>query len=665
MKSPSTEHIHNRALGWEKLNRQSWTRANDTISFVEEGQQWDPMVVKSRESDRKETLTFNLLHKHLRAIQAKGKNIELTLNLNATNDAWREKVEETNSFRMLLRHIMLNSEHLRAFEKSLETVYAYGQSVLFINVVRENEETLNTIPVIQSLDDPSKAFFDPKAPSPTKHDGRYCGIKIEMDKKMLVELYPSLKRANDLVDKNTIIDYWYKETRAAKFCKLVGGEYKREDLLEDDDVKASNGDEKQGSYTVIRYIRILNDRKKPLEVAQDWPGEGLPMVYNYGLTSWTAEGSQSFPFAWHMMDAQMLHNYIGSQLATMVKNVTSDKWLFTSSHVRTPRAQEYAKNINQLDGGMVFDDDPSGAQVRRETAAPVAPGLAQLYEVSKQEIEDVAGAFMGSQGAEVKATSGVALDKMFNRMDILQNNVIQAHIHTIDVVGSIIRKMIPRIYTENRTIVVGTPNGESAALVINQVLSTAMVKNNIKDIDSNFHYSISAGISSDLQKQNTLSYLNQLYAAAPQSIPLTIDLYAKMLDTPYSEELGRRFAGMVDPTLQKFSQGQISQQQFQMYQQQQKQQQQQQQQQMASQNPQAQMMQAKTQESVSNAQTAQYKAQTERYKEMQAASSTQAQTQLSQSEMLSKNYNDEQTRQLEEFKVHMQRADDLTKVYGQ
>lgn len=658
MKTPKVKTVLNRAQEWAKLNNDSWERGKNAIEFIEQGEQWDQKSLADREYANKSTLQFNLVYKHLRAMQAKGKNIELSLNLNATNDAWKNNVEETNAFRMLLNHIMLGEEQKRSFANSLDKVYSYGQSALFVDVVRENEETLNNTIAIRCINDPSQAFFDKNAQSLTRNDGAYCGLKIAIDKGALLALYPALKGKGIAQEKNIVIDYWWRESKNVKFMMLIGGEFKREDMLTDDDVLSNGGEFETGPVTVIKYMRILNERVKPLEPAQIWPAEDLPLVYNYGLTIWTPQGMQSYPFGSHMQDAQIMHNVIGSQIATMVKNTTSDKWFLTPDMVQSQRAKEAASNINQIEGAVILDKDIDGIQARRESSSQIPPSIMQAYEQSKQEIEDIAGAFMDAS-SEVRAISGVALDKMFNRQDILQNNVVMAHIHTIDTVGKIVRRMISRVYTENRSIVIETPNGDAQSIEINKRLATGKIQNNIKDIDSNFHYKITAGISTGVENKNVITFLNELYGLVPQAAPLTLDIYMKCLDTPYAEELSRRTSGMVDPSLVAYSQGMMSQQQFQQQQQMQQQQQQQQQ----AQSPQAQLINAKVQSEQSKAQTSMFKAQTERQKMIDDRVVDQTQAQVQMQQIQSDNYNQEMHRQLEAQKAMIGHYNDLLKMY--
>lgn len=565
MKAPTPKKIEELFQNWRKANYDSFLRAEECIDFAELGQQWDASQESIRDINNKETLVFNITNKLLRAEQAKGKDVEFSLNLTALNDEY--SLEETNAFKAILNEITLNESNRRVFQHGLDKVYAYGQAVLLADVGYENSKSLNKIPVIKSLENPSDAFFDCNALLPTKVDGRYCGYKKRISKKELIQLHPELKKAQWLKDRNDVYDCWYRVPKKYVFRKLVDGTFKREDLITDDDDKAKGVKDKVERIRwvdEIYFTRVCN--KKVLIKPRLYPTRNLPMVYHYGCTVWTTSGHQSLPFIYHLIGAQQLHNYIGSQTATIIKNSTGVKWLLTPGMIQSERAREYAEEINQTEGAIVLDDDPNGRLPEKISADELPVSLGEFFNIYKQEISDIAGAFSTGDGAEAKAISGVALDKLFNRIDILQNNTIQAHIHVIDTVCQLVQDMIPHLYTEERKIIATMADGEAKTIVINQKTLTGKIINNVKDIDNEFVYSISAGPSTALQRQNTVESLKELYAVNPAAAQLTAHIFVRNLGMADSDELSRLLSANIDPMLIKYSQGEITKDQLQTYQ---------------------------------------------------------------------------------------------------
>lgn len=655
MKDYSAKHIVKLAQEYQDCNQASFDRGIDAIDFVQNNNQWDPKVVRLRNEKRSETLTFNMLKNVVDSNKAKAKNIDLSINLNPLTDSY--DIEESKAFKLILKQIMFNQQNEHVLNSFNEKAYDFGSSVMFVNVVRENDLSLNNIIKLEMLKDPRNAFFDPLAPSPTRHDGGYCGIRQDISRDVILKAYPRWKSAGWLGDSAVVIDFWYKKLVQADFVLLESGEYKRSDLLVVTDVLAESGEIKKADTTKVFYKRIIEGRDIPLESELPWPGKDLPLIFHYGFTSWTDSGYQTYPLTYYLQDAQMLLNYSGSQLATQVKNITADKWFFNKSHVQSDKAQDYARNINTKDGGFIFDDDPG--TIRRENTLNMSPVLLEFFQQTKSNIKDINGAFFSQQN-EIKAASGVALDKMFNRMDILQNNVIQAYIHCVDVAGHIIQGMIPDVYTETRTLLVEKNNGVVERIQINAKKPTGTIVNNVKDINTKFHYSLSAGVSSELQKQNSLSAFNDLYSKAPQAIPLTIDLYVKAMDIPGSEELSRRFAGVVDPELIKYSQGEISEDEYMMD----KKKESDQQSQWQSQISKAQMdlAQAKVKTEEATSQAMQYEVETKRMKALLEAEKAKSTIELDKQKMHSSNINEMLDREIKDEVSRFQHQNAILKA---
>lgn len=558
---PTQKEIFQHIQDWHDANTDSWADGNDCIDFFENGNQWDKNVQSKRTELNKETLSINLGHKHLKSVQAKGKSIELSLDIFPKNDDLSKNLKQLSIYKKILNNIVLRKKHKKAFLSSLCKMYSFGQSALFAGICRESNETLNKIPVVKSIDDPSTCFFDVKAESPTKNDGRFCGICVNMPIKELKSIYPNADLSKSS-ETTRVVDYWYVSKEKCKYIKLEGGVYKREELINDDDIvpsaKSKEYDEQEGTYDVVKHMRIAEACDKPLEPPREYPGNRLPGVYGYGLTYWTKEGFKSKPYCHFMKDPQVFHNYLASQIATQAKNTTSDKYFLSKSRVRTESALQSAKNINTKEGVIILDDG-DGSPIQRETPSPIAPGMPGVMEQAKKDIEDVAGLFTEST-AMINNLSGVAFDKMMGVSNIMQNNVIEAHVAMVQEIGSIFRDMIPDIYSKYRKIEL---ENEHQSIEINKpVKSTKSLINDIKNMKSNFDFNINASVSSAVEKQMVAQELRQIYNVFPDAIPKTIDLYAKMLDTSYSSELEARMSLLIDPNLEKYTSGEISRQEF-------------------------------------------------------------------------------------------------------
>lgn len=576
MRNVKPDTICKQADAWLSSYEKNNARGKQAIVFTELGDQWNETEVSTRSNSNKESLTFNLDVRHLRRMKAQGREVEFSLNVAPTNKEYQENMEETNAFRLLLSSILLNDDMVSTFSGTLDRCLEYGYAFGEVNFEQEDEETLCSIPVLRFHKDPSVGFWDKNATTPTKIDGRFCGIKKKISKEEFLGKYPKFKnKCNFLKDQdNEFILYWYRDYDEANYLRLKSGIYKREDLLDDDDrenlateedVKNSDleYDGQKISEALVRpgkvckiYFTIICNEQVVVD-PRVFPTDDLPVPYHPACTVWTEKGEVTLPFTHHMQGAQKLHNYINSQIATISKSVGGDKWLFSDDHIIEADQANEAREINQREGSFRFSGDI--ATIRREPSAQLPQTMLEMSQLIKQELDEIGGAMMDAKSSDGAVVSRVALDKITHNMGIMNEHIIASHILWVNAIGRLIRQMIPRIFTEERTLLVKKKDGSADAITINQDLGTGMIKNNIKDINNNFHYEIKAGPSSTMQKENTIKYMTALYTVFPQLAPLTADIYFRNIESPDSPELERRvIASFIDPNLIKYSQGEIT-----------------------------------------------------------------------------------------------------------
>lgn len=629
--TPPYEMVRAQIDSWRQEYEKNDRAGKNGIMFAQVGDQWDQSVVAGRALSNKECLTFNMLHKHSQRMKAQAEEIEFSLDLAPTTDSYQDNIEETSAFRLMLENTVLSDDVLDKGSAGLSKCVDYGYAALQVDYEQENDQTLCLAPILRVIRDPSTAFFDKNAPDATCVLGRFCGIEKYVTKSDLLLKMPELIDSNYLMDeKNEFIDYWHRWYEPANYVKLEGGVYKREDLLTEDDISLL-GSENRKKWEIkvkprcrIYHVQYCNGRV--IQEGRLFPTDDLlPIVYHFALTIWHPDMIYTFPMVYGMVGAQKLLNFLNSQIATMSKSSTADKWLGNPDHVQTPDQILSAKNINTSEG--FFNFGKSDQPLVRYQSSEIPASVIQMAQVSKQMIDEISGAMIDTENAQSKVISGVALDKITHNTDLLKAPIVAAHIQVMNTVGKIYRQMIPKLFTEERTVMVKRSDGTGEAIVINKKLVTGKIKNNIKDIDNNFHYEIKAGPSSTMEKDNVRVALQEIYKIKPQYADATIDLYVRCLGTHLDGELSRRVQPFVDPLLVKYSRGEVSEKDFQAYQAQQKQQAMQ----MQQQSPDAIYAQAevaKAQVGMQELQIKQYIAETKRQETLNKAIENQGQLQL-------------------------------------
>lgn len=604
--SISSKEIFKKRDVWQEYMSESWDRGERMIAFIEQSKQ-----KTESQGFRPEALTFNVLLPLLRTLQSRARNIDLSLGLLTECD----DNSEEKTFRQLLHDIMLNNKNKEAFAANLDKVYSFGQAVFHIKAARESEETLNDVLEIENVEDVTTTFFDKYANEPTFCSGEFCGITFKIASKKLKKYYKALRKEH-LPKVCEVADFWVKEKINANYYKLTSGIYKREDLIDPlVDSVLLNEKPKKSWRTVVNYYRAVKDSEIIVEKHKNLKLSRLPLVFNPGGTIWDQENKkyESYPFGHHLTDPQKLLNFLGSIIAHVLKGVSGDKWIFSPEHLQSAVAKRSADEINTRDGGMAFTGNINS--IRREMSQQMPQELPQLFSQLQQGIRGMANNLFAENAEELKSMSGVAFDKLFARMDLSQNTFILDHIRAINRVGETLKELIPLYYYQERDICVCQEDGTQKVVKINQTQrqpdGTDVILNNIKNLTTKYKYAIKPSPSKRLQDQNLQIELEKIYKINPQAAAVTIDIYAKTLDTPAATMLAKRLGANIPKPLKDYANGTITETQFNQYQAQQKQQQAQ----MMMQNPQSKYLQAKTQAEQAKPNIDMYKAQTSRLKE--------------------------------------------------
>jgi hypothetical protein len=617
MKSIKYEQIEKQYNGWVDYYKDNKASGKKMMDFVIANNQWDDDIVTARTNKNQESLTFNQIIKHLRRAHTQLGEIEFTLNIAATNDKYQNNVTEQTAFRLVLNSILLSDDALNKFNEAGKKCLNYGWAFAEINFKYEDDETCNLIPNIIIHKDPSIAFWDKNAMHPTKVDGRFCGFCRTLSKDELEEAYPALKKVGWLsASENKVYDYWWRNYKEVEYVTLYSGIQKRLDLLTPDE--KSEIDKKAPIKTreicEIYFQRCCKGRI--LEKPRRFPLQDLPLVYHPGMTEWQPEkGEITLPYGLYMEGAQKLHNYSLSQVASQSKSLTGDKWLFESKHVQTQSQREAAKEINSRDGGFVFG--PDIGTIRREQPAQISQTIVEVAGVTKQEIDEINGAMIDTQNAQQTVIAAKALDKITHNSEAINMYFMEGHIIFVNQIGKLFRQMIPELYTQERALLIKKKDGSGETIIVNQDAGTGYLINNIKDINNNFHYEISAGPSSTMQKENTVKYLLEAYNIPPQNpfFMATAHIFFRNLQTKDAAELERIAVALGDENLIKYAEGEMTMDEYKQAKAQQMQKQMEQQAEMAKNDPQAQGMIAAAQAETEKAKAMQFDSQTKRIAE--------------------------------------------------
>lgn len=539
---------------WSDYMTESWERGRQSISFIEKSEQ----AISDPNDLSFDSLAFNFMWKLLKIAQSRAQEIDLSLLLHPLGGT---STEEDRTNRALFHQLMLNDSNKKAFKECLDKVYSFGQGVFQIKNVRQNQETLNEILEVKSVQDVPSVFFDKYAKSPTFSDGQFCGKTFKLSAARAKKYYPRLKNYS-LKEEVELADCWYRVKKPATFLKLNNGQYKREDLIDPQrDSLAPNVDPRKDVITEVHYVRVVKELDIYLEKEKNFSFNMLPLVFNPGGMIWDASQGkyETFPFGWHLRDTQILLNYAGSVAADILKSTKADRFLLDETHLQSKEAMDSANEINQREGALLFTGNVE--TIKQIPSQQLPPQVGEMFMQLQGVLQTLAGSYFEQEADKIKGISGVALDKLFTRMDLAQNPVILAHLDAINQVGRVLQAMIPDYYYQQRLICLKMPDGTQEFTEINtprpQPNGMVVIENNVKDIANKYEYNVQITSSPRLQKQNTQLELEKLYQIFPPAAQSTIDIYANSLDIPCAEILGKRLSVNIPPALIAYANGEM------------------------------------------------------------------------------------------------------------
>lgn len=154
-KMPTANSIKKKADFWFNRQKASFERAEESIDFIQLGNQWDSDTKAIREGNNKEVIMANLCRKYLERTKEKSKELQYTLSVSAVGD---QPKEESKAFKRLLNHLALNDQIREVFDDAVDIVHDQGASVTYVDYDYENCDTLNRVPVVKTLKDNPTPF---------------------------------------------------------------------------------------------------------------------------------------------------------------------------------------------------------------------------------------------------------------------------------------------------------------------------------------------------------------------------------------------------------------------------------------------------------------------------------------------------------------------------
>lgn len=282
----------------------------------------------------------------------------------------------------------------------------------------------------------------------------------------------------------------------------------------------------------------------------EFPANDLPIIFMDQHSYYDKNGRQVCnSFLVDAIDAQRFINYIGTQIAYLLKISRYDQFIGSKSNVRSLDTQQIWKDPVSVQGMLIYDESPSGAKPEQLRPPEISASLMQQYQRAIEDLYTSTGLYptrLGQQGNEV---SGKAIDARTRQGSYPTYVVFNSINEAITAGGAIVNQMIPRVYDSERVINLITPDRGRQNIKINQQLDEygEKIKNDLSE--GEFEVKLVAGPSYEGQKAEALNSLNMILQANPSMLNLIADLYAENLPLANTIEIKNRLKTIVPPEI--------------------------------------------------------------------------------------------------------------------
>ncbi len=555
---------------WDDYWRFNIDQYHEVTQFVM-GDQWREDEARVFETYKKIPLTFNKLAPLLNHLLGEQRQNTPALQVSPSENV-PEKTAEVRS--ALVKDISLNSDAKVVYQNGFEQAAIGGFGAWVVLNDYENTYDFNQEVLVKLVKDPTRCFWDISAEDICKVEGMFSGYRTRTSRRMFASKYgKDLERqigseGNDETtqgfwddDQITIIDYFSRKYDKIKLCQLSNGfviEGKDIEKLEKIQIDDHELLLWEGEPVIIEQQRTAYRYKvKHQKIAGDYvlettdcPSQSLPVVFVDQHSFYDKHGKQICrPIVKDARDAQRLINFLGTQGAYLIKISRNDQFLVSKENVRSPDTRQIWTDPAVVQGGLIYDESPSGAVPQQLKPPEISPSLLVMYERSERDIHTCLGMYdtqVGNQGNEI---SGAAIDARTKRGSYNNYVTFDALNRSIAVTGQIIDEMIPKVYDTERQMMLYMPDSGMQKVNINSPQDNygMDVENNMTE--GRYKIRLVPGPSYEGQKMEGLEALQMVLKNDPSLFKLFADMYAENLPLPNNIEIRNRLKTIVPPEI--------------------------------------------------------------------------------------------------------------------
>ena len=554
------------------------------------GKQFTADEMKQREDNGRPCFVVNRIQPTLRVITNQMRENMPAIEVSPASDGDYETAEVING---LIRAVEQDSNASDAYFNAGFYQTAIGVGYFRIGARFIDEGSFDQELFIKSIDNPFAVLWDPNSVEPDGKDANYCLVFQDMSPEEYKNRYGEskladmmsqpgwLKSIDGLVDfaNNTtvrVMEYWKKEYEKKKIylvetVDILSGQPVHLETLEakpdeeDMDIEYQMTKLEAGTGTGL-VKRIVKERDtfeikikcyfcNGVEVLNEteWEGRYIPIIPVRGDYVYTDQKRVIMGIVRPMVDPQKVYNIQANlQIETIALAPKAPFVGYAGSIENYEDIWEQSNNANIpfLPVNPFQVDGKPAPLPQRMNSEPAIQAVAMTRAAFAEDMKAVTGVFDAQLGNMPGEESGKAILARQHQSETTNSHYSKNLERSIKHCGRILVDIIPYYYDTERMIKIIKPTGEEEMVAIGKYHDSPT----LGDIGEKKHdltvgkydVKVSTGKSYTTKRQEALDSMMELGRAAPDKLPLFMDLIVGAMDWPMAKIIEKRLKADVD-----------------------------------------------------------------------------------------------------------------------
>lgn len=535
------------------------------------GWQWDDMMRKAREQDKRPCLTINKTKQHNRQITNDQRQNKPAIRVYPVDSGADKKTAEV--LNGVIRHIEQNSNADVAYDTAAEHQVDGGLGYWRVVTDYASDDSFDQEIFIRRVKNPLNVYLDPDIQEADGSDARFGFVFENLPREEFEARYPNVDAADWPLD--GAADDWLSKDNV-RICEYFRRVELADQLYVDDQgnvFKASDMEREQLVAAASAGWRSRPVKRQQVEwylVAgntvvekKEWPGRYIPIVRVVGDEVEVDGKIDRKGHTRQMKDAQRMYNYNSS--ASVEYGALQTKTPILAAAEAIEGYEDHWNNANTQNKPYL----PYNHRDELGNSLPVpqriqAPAPATLFldgmRVASEEMKMASGQYDASMGAQSNETSGRAIMARQREGDTATFHFIDNIARAIKYTGKILVDLIPKIYDTPRLLrILGEDGKEDHAQIdpqqrqayLKQETTTGELQEIYNPGIGRYDVVVAVGPSYSTRRQETFQALTEIASRNPAVMQLAGDLVMKAADFPMAEELAERFEKALPPNVKE------------------------------------------------------------------------------------------------------------------